>query len=86
MSAASLRRAPVGERTSRRLDLCHRPVACVKGRCEPPLRSGSRWGCAPPLTHGEAATGLRPAIRWSSLPLRGRHRIVKGTAETGRFR
>ncbi len=44
----------------------HRPSGRVKGRCEPPLRSGSRWGCAPPLTHlrgGEGVASMDPMAR-----------------------
>lgn len=49
------------------MTLVARPPAAVKGRCEPPLRSGSRWGFAPPLTPAVAVRIGVQAIKASAL-------------------
>ncbi len=60
-AANNLRQLPSGARTRHLKTLwVTGPGGCRNGRCEPQLRSGSRWASAPPLTHPGRVSAVAP--------------------------
>ena len=82
-AANYLRQLPSGARTGHLNTLwVTSPGRRLKGRCEPPVRSGSRWGSARPLIHPGRLSAAAPNDPMAlSATHGGRHRLVTDTAK-----